>query len=270
MKSNTISILGCGWLGYPLALNLKSNGWTIKGTSTSESKLKSLSKNQIEPFHINLNANINEIQNSFFDSEYLLVNIPPSKLNDALTQYKNLSVIIKKSPIQKVLFISSTSAYPSDVLQANEEDTDTLPDSYNRTISFERIFQSLNKEVTVVRLAGLVGPGRHPGRFFTNGKNLSNPNLPVNLIHLTDCIGIIERILERNSWNQIYNGCADTHPSKREFYTKATIKLGKTININESDTTAEGKKVSNRKIKSTLNYQFEYPDLMLMLDDDCF
>ena len=270
MKSKTISILGCGWLGYPLAINLQTSGWAVKGSSTSESKLKMLSKHQIEPFQINLNDNINEIPNSFLESEYLVINIPPSKLDDALNQYKKLSSILNNCPIEKVLFISSTSAYHSENLLANEEDTDTLPESHNRTISFERIFQGLNKDVTILRLAGLVGPKRHPGRFFANGKSLTHPNMPVNLIHLTDCIGIIKQILERNCWNEIFNGCADTHPSKREFYTKATHKLGTTININESDTIADGKKVSNKKVKTTLNYQFQYPDLMSMLDFDCF
>ncbi|MBS2097035.1 NAD(P)-binding domain-containing protein [Carboxylicivirga linearis] len=270
MENKTISILGCGWLGYPLALNLQSSGWKVKGSSTSESKQKTLSQHQIEPYQINLNNSIEDIPNSFFDSEYLVINIPPSKLDDALNQYKKLGSIIKSSPIQKVLFISSTSAYDSDNRNAIEDDTETLPDNYNQTISFERIFQGLNKSVTILRLAGLVGPRRHPGRFFATGKSLSNPNMPVNLIHLNDCIGIIKQILERDSWNEIYNGCADTHPSKREFYTKATLKLGSTININESDAIVDGKKVSNKKIKSFLNYQFEYPDLLSMLDYDCF
>ena len=35
-----ISILGCGWLGLPLAKSLLAKGYKIKGSTTSESKLE--------------------------------------------------------------------------------------------------------------------------------------------------------------------------------------------------------------------------------------
>ncbi len=38
MKQN-ISILGCGWLGKPLALKLNKKGCHIKGSTTSDDKL---------------------------------------------------------------------------------------------------------------------------------------------------------------------------------------------------------------------------------------
>src|SRR5574343_621841 len=34
-----IAILGCGWLGLPLAKSLLSKGYEVKGSTTSESKL---------------------------------------------------------------------------------------------------------------------------------------------------------------------------------------------------------------------------------------
>ncbi|HAP82964.1 MAG TPA: NAD(P)-dependent oxidoreductase, partial [Enterobacteriaceae bacterium] len=41
----------------------------------------------------------------------------------------------------------------------------------------------------------LVGPGRHPGRFFA-GKSGPNGNHGVNLVHLEDVVGAISLLLE--------------------------------------------------------------------------
>ena len=47
----------------------------------------------------------------------------------------------------------------------------------------------------ILRLAGLVGPGRHPGRFFA-GKSAPDGQHGVNLVHLEDVIGAIELLLQ--------------------------------------------------------------------------
>ena len=44
-----ISILGCGWLGFPLAKALLSKGLSVKGSTTSSEKLATLEKAGITP-----------------------------------------------------------------------------------------------------------------------------------------------------------------------------------------------------------------------------
>ena len=51
-----ISILGCGWLGFPLAENLINKGNKIKGTTTSVDKLQLLSKAGIVPYLISISS----------------------------------------------------------------------------------------------------------------------------------------------------------------------------------------------------------------------
>jgi len=45
-----ISILGCGWLGLPLAKALLSNGFSVKGSITSTSKQSNLEMQGVLPF----------------------------------------------------------------------------------------------------------------------------------------------------------------------------------------------------------------------------
>ena len=49
-----ISILGCGWLGEPLAISLLEAGYSVKGSTTTESKLATLEASQIEAYLIDI------------------------------------------------------------------------------------------------------------------------------------------------------------------------------------------------------------------------
>jgi nucleoside-diphosphate-sugar epimerase len=80
-------------------------------------------------------------------------------------------------------------------------------------------------QVDIVRLAGLVGPGRHPGRFFA-GKSAPDGQHGVNLVHLEDVIGAIELLLQAPKGGHIYNICAPSHPARSTFYPLMARQLG--------------------------------------------
>ena len=76
---NKISILGCGWLGFPLAKSLHSKGYEVKGSTTSESKLDVLKNAGILPFQIQLEENqiIGNIEDFLKETDILVIDIPP-------------------------------------------------------------------------------------------------------------------------------------------------------------------------------------------------
>ena len=101
-----------------------------------------------------------------------------------------------------------------------------------------------------------------PGRFIKHNKTVDNPEGYINLIHQNDCIRIIGQVIAKNTWNKILNACCDDHPTRRDFYTKETKKLGG-LNISFNERSDNNYKiVSNQKVKDLLNYEFEYNDLM--------
>ena len=102
-----ISILGCGWLGLPLAQTLLQRGHTVKGSTTREEKLATLQEHGITPYLIRFDPEINnDYQPDFFDSEVLIVNIPPKRSEEATEVYPrqiaSLLEVIEKSPVKKV------------------------------------------------------------------------------------------------------------------------------------------------------------------------
>jgi nucleoside-diphosphate-sugar epimerase len=254
-------------LGLPLAKHLVSKGHVIKGSTTSESKISNLKRNGVEPFLIDLRAVQSTAEISkFLASEFLVIAIPPrvKHHNNFKEQIESLISFIEKSTIKKVIFISSTSVYPNTNNLVTEEDI-SIPESDSGIVllEVERLLQS-NKffQTTILRMAGLYGYDRQPGRFLAGKKELVNADGKVNLIHQDDCIQIINNVLEKQLWNEVYNCCSDEHPTRQEFYTKAALTLGMEPPEFLPKEKSVFKIISNQKLKAALNYEFIHPDPM--------
>lgn len=249
-----ISILGCGWLGRPLAISLIKKGFTIKGSTTSEAKLSEFQEVGITPFLISIDYLTHNIS-TFLDSEILIMTLSSKDIEG----FKNLICLIEKSAIKKVIFISSTSVYDNSDKIVTEE-SETLPIALS---TIEMLFKnSTHFETTIIRFAGLFGYNRKPGNFFKDGRKIPNPDGFVNMIHQDDCIQLIEKVIEKNAWNQIFNGCADTHPTRKEFYTKCTLDIGLKLPEFEEVVQLQKKIISNKKSKEILGLNYQYGDLL--------
>ena len=253
MKNN-ISILGCGWLGLSLALKLRSKGYSIKGSTTSKIKIAKLESNGLQPFIIDLSNRENEFK-KFLNSEVLIIAIPSKNI----AGFKNLISHIENSKIKNILFISSTSVYPnSNSIITEEHLIHKTPLS-----EIEMLFKTnTNFKSTILRFGGLIGYDRKPGNFFKNGKIINYPDAFVNLIHRDDCIQIIKEIIAKNIWSKTLNACTDTHPKKRDFYTKEFKKEGRNNPIFKEFFPNEYKIINSDLLKSILNYNFIHSDLM--------
>ncbi len=266
----SVSILGCGWLGLPLAERLVNEGYQVKGSTTSIDKLKLIEEKGIEPHLVILNPDVrtDDIQR-FLDSRFLIIDIPPRRNENVLelfpAQIKSLITEIKKSTVEKVLFISSTSVYGNNnQIVTDETELDPARDSGKALVLAEGYLRAeISFQKTILRFGGLIGPERHPGKFIAGRKNLSGGNARVNLIHLDDCMEIILKIIKQKFWGEIFNACADDHPTRKEVYTRAAEKLG--IEKPEfSDEEINYKIISSEKLKKVLNYNFKYPNPLEM------
>lgn len=260
-----ISILGCGWLGLPLADSLIKKGFEVKGSTTSQDKVKILTEKGIQPYLISLTNNgVNGNVEDFLKSgEILIIDIPPKLRKENSESFvekiKALIPFIESSGITKVIFTSSTSVYNDDNSIVTEE-TIALPQSESgkQLVEVEKLLQNnTNFKTTVVRFGGLTGEDRQPVKFLAGKENLENPEAPVNIIHQQDCIGIIEKIIEKQAWGEIFNAVTPYHPSRREHYTKQAIVMKLPEPKFNSEKPSYGKTVSSKKIMTALGYQFK-------------
>lgn len=250
---NKVSILGCGWLGEPLAYCLQNNGIHVKGSSRNRAKLKRLSNNGIESHFINCDKDLR--LTSFFESDVLIVCFT----NKDISLVQHLISLVEFSTIRKVIFVSSTSVY----IPENKIVTEDSPLSDSSLVEIETLFYSSKVfTTTIVRFAGLVGPERHPGRFFSKGNILNYAESPVNLIHLDDCIQLVHKIIQKSKWGQIYNGCSTTHPKKGLFYAGAAKHGGYKLPILGNTKSIKTKEISNSKMLTDLSIELIHPDLL--------
>ena len=248
--------MGCGWFGKPLAIDLITNGFTVKGTTTSLNKIKQLQKLGIIPSLFSLETT-NNLTDDFLNSEVLIIAIPSKNIQ----AFQQIISDIEVSKIKKIIFISSTSVY-KDENKVVTEDSNLLN---SPLVEIENLVRN-NKhfKTTILRFGGLFGYDRKPGKFFKENP-IPNPNGFVNMIHRDDCISLVKEIISKNCFNEVFNGVADTHPTRREFYTKASIVLGK--NKPDFIETSENtfKIVSNQKSKEKLQFSYIYGDLLASL-----
>lgn len=264
-----ISILGCGWLGLPLAKALLTNGFSVKGSTTSDEKLVTLKNAGIEPFLIALSENktTGKLIDFLENSEILIIDVPPklrgSATENFVSKIRNIIPFIENSSVGNVLFISSTSVYNDDEIFVTEE---TIPkpdtESGKQLLDTEQLLQNNSHfKTTILRFGGLIGEDRHPVKFLAGRENLDNPDTPVNLIHQDDCIGIILKIIETDSWNETFNAVAPSHPSRELYYTQKAKDLNLALPKFNSEQNSGGKIILSARIENVLKYTFAKPNL---------
>lgn len=259
-----ISILGCGWLGFPLATALLEKEFQVNGSTTSTDKISKLEKAGIHPFLISLETDgvHGEIEDFLRDSSILIIDIPPKlrgvNKENFVSKIEALIPFIEKSTVENVLFISSTSVYGDDNDQVTEE-TILNPDSEGgkQLAIVEALLQSnTHFKTTILRFGGLIGEDRHPIHFLSGRENIDNPDAPINLIHQLDCIGIILRIIEKKSWGEMYNAAAPAHPSREVYYTQKALELNISPPIFNHEQPSIRKTIVADKLITKLDYRF--------------
>ncbi len=292
---NSITILGCGWLGLEVAKFFIEKGIKVNGSTTSKHKIEILEKEGIKPYLIDLSEE--NIQNftsenyfkDFFETDILLINIPPPKESKGENKdfYKTQMEIItthlieNKKATKKIIFISSTSIYKDYEAKLNKEvtekDVQTLEQANRKDIfEAESVFvhasKTTNLETVILRAGGLMGGQRIAGRYFAGKKDLNTGLIPVNFIHRKDLITIIWQIAKKMNKNslftsqiqnksEVFNVVTPEHPIRQKVYQKNA----KDYNF-ESPTfqnnlqTIDYKIVRSTKLQIQLGYEFIYPN----------
>lgn len=273
----TIAILGCGWLGLPLGAYLVRQGYHVKGSTTTPEKLGTLAEAGIEPYLLRLDSDPGSgpgqaVQDDdaagFFEADVLFLNIPPGRRDPDVrvkfgVRIEAVQQRLREAPVGHVVFASSTSVYPNLNRVVVEEDAGDPPTASGQAlVEAEEVLRSDGRfGATVVRFAGLYGYSRQPGRFLA-GKEVQGGSAPVNLIHRDDSVAIVAAIIERDVRGEVFNACADEHPTRRALYTQKARQLGLEPPTFQDDEPVPFKIVSNAKLKRHLGYAFRHPDPM--------
>lgn len=229
MKRETVSILGCGWFGFPLAQALLADNYVVKGSTTNAEKLEQLKEAGIDAHQIAFKEGTEIWDDDFFKCDILVICIPPKAKEKTNIEYaERILRFGQLTKSRQVILISSTGVYEDGNFVVDEK---AIPqpqsESGKQLLEAEMILRKQTHFVTtVIRFGGLVGPNRTLAKHFAGKKNIPNGLAPINLIHLNDCIGITKSIIRKMAFGFIYHGVAPSHPSRQEYYTKVCLEEG--------------------------------------------
>ena len=206
-----ITILGTGWLGLELALDLKQK-YKIKVSSRTAEKIKIYEDEGLASYILN-EDNLDSLE-QLLETNYLFINFPPSKFNDYVSFLSKIYNHKSIKNIQKIIFISSTSIYPN--IQGLFDEEYEIKESSSKLV-FEAENLVKEKSDVIFRVAGLVGGSRYFGKRSAN-KVVEYPKTPINFVHRNDVIEATKFVIENNI-NGIFNLCSKEHPTKEEIYS---------------------------------------------------
>lgn len=233
--NKTIGVLGCGWLGLPLARELQASGNRVRGSSTSPGKLAGITAQGIEAFLLELGPQgfRGPITEFLQGLDVLVFNIPPGLRRtpgaDYVGQIGQLMQAVRQVALPRLIYVSSTSVYGRfqglvDETVLPEPDTE----SGRQLLEAEALVwqDHIRRSTLIIRLGGLLGPDRHPAAMLSGRTGLTGGTDPVNLIRQHEALHILRLALERSDWEGVVNAVHPEHPSKAAFYGREARRLG--------------------------------------------
>jgi nucleoside-diphosphate-sugar epimerase len=266
-----IGVIGCGWLGTLLVKALVKDAYYVIATTQQHDKIKPITDLGAQAEILTLPfGDINENSAAVFCCDTLIICIPPGIRKGKKDYPDKIADIIKQAELRKVnrvILISTTAVYEGiigDVTESAKLNVDI--EKVSILTQAEQHVVGFSKQGIVIRAAGLVGPNRHPGVFFRNKKLLTAPNAYVNLVHQIDIVGQILLMIKSETITGIFNAASDMQVTKKHYYSIAAKALNVSLPLFDEHSEVElGKKVLSNKLRDTLDYHYQYDDLVTWL-----
>lgn len=283
---NSVGIIGCGWLGTALANALLKQSITVFATRSSIDNLAVLTEQGINAevllLPVTTAESVEQLQHHrVFKQQSLVIAITPQFKQGRADYAEKIAQLVnaakQQGQVQRIILLSSSAVYNGLGNVVNEESAlDFSADKVKILHDAEQVVldfscESEARKSYVLRLSGLLGPNRHPGKFLINNKMVKSPDAPVNLIHQQDAQGLIMSLLNTDVPTGIFNGVSQTHISKKAFYQAAAKALAlpepqfAEDNGNNEVSATSTRIVDGSKVQQVLSYQFVYPDLRTWL-----
>lgn len=255
MKKEFLCLIGCGWLGKPLAEFLFKKNYPVTVTATAPIRPDFLSDG-ISYIGMDLNTT-QDLPSAVEKADVLIYTIPPLELAVIKTFFDKIP------SDKKIIFTSSTSVYSKLSGPTDEKaQLDLKQTNSPLLVETENYLRQRFANLTILRLGGLYGEKRHPVYFLAGKKNLKTGNEFLHLAHQKDCINAINAVLDKEAWGEVFNIISDLRVTKKEYYIEMAKKLSLSLpEYDQVEFVASNTKISNEKSKIRLGISYLNPNL---------
>jgi len=265
---NNVLLCGCGWLNSQLVDPLQTSNTQVLATTRNNEKLAQLTAKGVQSALFDLGQPFPFESLVVKNETTIILSIPPGRRNPDTTVFESgmrmlLAQFAARRPAH-LIFISTTAVYGEKSNDTINERSELAPQtaSAHAHVALEHaIAQSFSGSYTVLRLAGLVGPNRHPVTTLA-GKQLSAPNRVVNLIHSEDVVSALLRLIQKGPQNKALHLAALAHPQRRAYYTECAKRLRltpPTFISSDNEEVDQGKKIDANVTLESLGITLAYP-----------
>lgn len=241
----TTLIMGCGFLGRPLAKQLVALGKTVHGSTRSTDHAIDLAAMGVHPALLSVTQKLTFaaltplLDGRPLDVIYL---IPPGKPDQHTSPHDiviggitNTLASLRRANVRRAILVSSTAVYgsPQTDTESNAQpqtpatritvtpQTPATPDNPRARLLLqgEDLWRQAGGQYHILRLCGLYGPRRIVGlSAIQQGAPIAgNPDALLNLIHVDDAVSLLLHILAADTLAPIELG-SDTTPIPRQTY----------------------------------------------------
>jgi nucleoside-diphosphate-sugar epimerase len=257
-------IIGCGYVGLPLALQLRERGDEVTGWVRSEKSAGELAEKGIDRIVI---GNVAEEigwsgAGQKFDAIVHCASSGGGGGGAAAYREVYLEGVRQMNRHQEQarrIFVSSTSVYGQTDGAWVDESSPTEPAAETSRILVEAETEALKAGAVVLRAAGIYGPGRAAlFEKFQRGDAVidGDGSRWVNQIHQADLVTALVHLLDSGAPEEIYNATDDKPVMLLDFYAWCSEKFGKPLPPHgpvdpKRKRGLTNKRVSNRKLRGT-------------------
>lgn len=266
-------VLGCGYLGRGVADLWRRRGDEVFALTRSPARAEAFAAAGLQPLIGDVTQPDSFPTLPACETVLVAIGMDRSRYNDIREVYVGgMETILDRLPREtgQVIYISSTGVFGEHRGAWLDEDTPPDPDRPGGEACWaaeQRLQASLlGNRSTVLRLAGIYGPGRIPSRKLVEARDAErlDPAGYLNLIHRDDAVTCIDRAAEqaeRTAGHCIH--VSDGNPVWRgDYYRELARRLGvEPLQWPlESEADARGKRIGNRRLVEWLNPSWRYPD----------
>lgn len=274
-------IVGCGYVGLPLGAELIRLGHQVFGLRRNAAAQRELQAAGIQPLIADVTRpeTLAKLPRDFDWAVHCVASRGGSAEDYRRIYLQGTRHILEwlaPSLSTKFVYTSSTSVYGQTDGSQVKETSPTRPVTETAKVLLETeqvlrdVFQQKKFPAVILRVAGIYGPerGHWFRQFLSNEARIEGDGSRfLNMIHRDDVIGCIIAALKNGRPGEIYNAVDDEPVSQLDFFQWLAEELGRDLPPSVPENLAENRKrgvtnkrVSNRKLKTELGYQFKYPD----------
>lgn len=277
----SLFIIGCGYVGRRVAVEYLRRDIPVQGVVRSPESAAQLKAMGITAHTLDLDSV--ELTGPSLEGSQLFYFAPPPPEGETDTRVRHLIAAFERlGHPARVVYLSTTGVYGDcngEWVDETRSPAPTVPRAlrrWNAEQAFTQWRQENDKELVILRVAGIYGPGKLPLERLRKGLPLVRESeAPYsNRIHADDLVQVSMAAMERGRDGERYN-VSDGHPSTMTDYfihlaDMAGLQRPPLISLAEGEQQLsagmmaymrESRRLDNRKMLQELGVELRYPDL---------